>query len=342
MARLLKRSALILGLALVGLGFVGHFVTPWPSVLVVRSIFDRGSATASEALEKHVPAGVVETLGVRYDANDPDAFLDVYRPANVSPQAPTVVWIHGGGFVSGRRGDIANYLKVLAGRGFVTVSVDYTLAPTARYPTPVRQVASALAFLDREGPKYGVNRNALILAGDSAGAQLAAQSANIVTSPAYSTLVGIPGSISPRQVKGVLLHCGIYDVTSMDPDKGGVLGWFVRTVTWSYSGKRNWREAQGFETMSVARHVTGAFPPAFISVGNADPLGYQSRAMAEALRAKGVATETLFYPADHPAQLSHEYQFNLDQADGQRALDLSVAWLNRLAGPEMPVSSAAK
>lgn len=320
-------------LTLVALGLVGHFVTPWPSVIVIRAIFDRGAAAASTGLEKHLPGAIGETLAVPYDPADPDALLDIYRPAKGSPNAPTVVWIHGGGFVSGWRGDIANYLKVLAGRGFVTVSVDYTLAPSAHYPTPARQVAAALAFLSREGGKYGVNRDALVLAGDSAGAQIAAQSANIVTSAQYARLVGVRQSLAPQQLKGALLYCGVYDVTSIASGKSRILDWFVNTVTWSYSGKRDWRDAAGFETMSVSRHVTPAFPPAFVSVGNADPLATQSQSLADALRARGVAVETLFYPADHPAQLSHEYQFDIDGADGKLALDRSVAWLEQLVGP---------
>ncbi|MCJ8156860.1 alpha/beta hydrolase fold domain-containing protein [Sphingomonas sp. LaA6.9] len=41
------------------------------------------------------------------------------------------MWVHGGGFVSERRGDLTNYLKVLAGKGFTVVNVDYTIAPEA-------------------------------------------------------------------------------------------------------------------------------------------------------------------------------------------------------------------
>lgn len=66
-----------------------------------------------------------------------------------------MVWIHGGGFVSGRRGDIENYLKVLAGEGFVVVNVDYTIAPTTTYPTPVRQFSRAVAYLDRNADPLG-------------------------------------------------------------------------------------------------------------------------------------------------------------------------------------------
>ena len=109
-------------LALGLLAFAAHFITPWPSVLVIRAVFDKGAADASAALEKHVPADVTAREAIRYDPGDPDALLDIYRTARPRAGAPTIVWVHGGGFVSGRRGDVANYLKVLAGQGFTTVS----------------------------------------------------------------------------------------------------------------------------------------------------------------------------------------------------------------------------
>jgi acetyl esterase/lipase len=302
--RVIAWAALALGLPV----FAAHFLTPWPGVLLIRAIFDKGAADASAKLEKHVPGGIVANEAVRYDSGDPTALLDVYRPEQLNRQAPTIVWVHGGGFVSGRRGDLTNYLKVLSGQGFATVSVDYTLAPTATYPTPVRQVSRALAFLVREGDRLGINPNALVIAGDSAGAQIAAQTANVVTSPAYAQQVGIEVPIAAEKLKGALLYCGIYDVTQLNPDQGGFLGWFVRTVTWAYSGKRNWSDAPGFEQMSVAREVTSQFPATFISAGNADPLGPQSVLMDNALRKAGVPVHSLFYPPDHEPKLGHEYQ----------------------------------
>lgn len=56
----------------------------------------------------------------------------------------------------------------------------------------------------------------------------------------------------------------------------------------------------------------------------------QSQLMDRKLRAQGVAVDSLFFPADHMPALSHEYQFNLDTAAAQRALDRSEAWLNGL------------
>lgn len=304
-------------------------LSPWPSIWIIRAIFDHGASVASGKLEKHVPLDVEMVGNLKYDSDDPDAGFDIIRPKAPNPGKPTIVWIHGGGFVSGKRSDLTNYLKVLAGKGFTVVNLDYTIAPEATYPTPVRQVNKALAYLTANGEKLGINANKLVLAGDSAGAQIAAQTAAIIASPDYAALVGITPGAARSQVRGALLYCGVYDVTKMGKG-GGIISWFVSSTTWAYSGKRDWHDVPGFDTMSVASHVSRSFPPAFISAGNADPLGPQSVALSKALIAKGVAVDSLFFPDDHQPALGHEYQFDLDGDDGQLALQRSVDWLKSL------------
>ncbi len=310
----------------------GVYVTPWPGALLIRYVFDKGSADASAALEKHVPAQVTSQLGLRYDPADPVALLDIYRPATATVGEvlpPTIVWIHGGGYVSGRRGDMANYLKVLAGQGFTTVAIDYSIAPRATYPTPVRQTNAALAYLTAEAQALKIDPSRMILAGDSAGAQIAAQMANIIASPLYAQAVGISPAVRPEQIRGVLLFCGPYDVELVNFD--GPFAPFLSNVLWSYSGSRNFRDHPEFSRMSVTNHVTAAFPPAFISVGDADPLEAQSRALAKVLQDRGVAVETLFFPKDNQPALGHEYQFNIDQEAGRQALARSAAFVRRVA-----------
>jgi acetyl esterase/lipase len=319
----------LIGLLAASLAIIGAFLlSPWPSVYVIRAIFDKGAAEASEKLARHVPEDV-NTITLRYDAQDNDAFLDLHKPPRIDAGAPLIVWIHGGGFVSGRRGDITNYAKVLAGQGFVVANVEYTIAPEATYPTPIRQVSKALAYLTRDAAKLGIDASRIVLAGDSAGAQIAAQTAAVTINPDYARRVGVTPGARPSQLVGALLYCGVYDVTRMGGG-GGILGWFVKSTTWAYSGKRNWREAKGFESMSIAPNVTAAFPPAFISAGNADPLGPQSVAFADQLEAKGVKVERLFYPKDYQPPLGHEYQFDLDTEAGKLALTRSTQWLNTL------------
>lgn len=314
-------------LAAVATVVIAFLLSPWPSVYVIRAIFDEGAAEASQKLARHVPAAV-RTETVSYDPSDKDAVLDIHRPPTINRGAPLVVWVHGGGFVSGRRSDLTNYAKVLAGQGFNVANVDYTIAPEATYPTPIRQVSKALAYLTANSRELGIDTNRIVLAGDSAGAQIAAQTAAVAVSPEYARRVGVTPGVRASQIVGTLLHCGVYDVTRMGG--GGILGWFVKSTTWAYSGKRDWRDATGFDTMSVAPNVTAAFPPTFISAGNADPLGPQSVAMADALQSKGVNVERLFYPKTYAPPLGHEYQFDLDTEAGKLALVRSTAWLNSL------------
>jgi len=83
--------------------------------------------------------------------------------------------------------------------------------------------------------------------------------------------------------------------------------------------------------MSLHTHVTATYPPAFISVGNADPLAPQSAMFADAMRAQGVAVDPLFFPDDYTPALPHEYQFFLSTDAARLALDRSLAFL---AAPE--------
>ena len=322
--------------ALLVLLLAGSFlVSPWPGVLLIRTIFDAGAAQTSQALERHVPPGIVEYPGEVYDATDPDGRFDLYLPppgaAADGGTLPLVVWVHGGGGVSGRRGDIGNYARILAGHGMAVASLDYSTAPEAVYPTPVRQVNAALGHLAANAARWGLAADRFVLAGDSAGAQIVAQVANLTVVPAYSRRIGIAPALGPGQLRGLLLFCGPYNMR-LDGHRG-LFRAFMRTVLWAYSGTRSFEDDPRFAAASVIDHVTADFPPAFISAGNADPLLPDSKALAEQLEGLGVTVQALFFPDEQVPPLPHEYQFNLDTEAGQIALQQAVAFVREQAGP---------
>jgi acetyl esterase/lipase len=304
-------------------------ISPWPGVLALRFVFDRGAEAAQARVAALVPDDVISRMGVAPADFPSDMAFDLHRPAGTETVAlPAVVWIHGGGFVSGRPGDVANYSRILADQGFAVVSAGYTIAPEARFPTPVVQVNRLLEHLAAHAGDYGIDPSRIVLAGDSAGAQIAAQVALVTTSPDAAAELDIRPALPADGIRGVLLFCGPFDLSRMNGR--GIGGWFVNTTAWSYSGSRDWREDASFARFSVAGRVTPTFPPTFITVGNADPLAPQSKIMAEALERAGVGVETLFFPDDHVPPLAHEYQFDLTTADGQRAFDLAVAFTRRV------------
>lgn len=219
----------LVGLAAVAAaGYAAFIFSPWPSVLLIRYAFHKDAVERNDALEKHVPSNVSGLLDERYGEGR-DEVLDVFFPTETVGKAlPTVVWVHGGGFVAGNKADISGYLKVLAGRGYVTVAVGYSVAPGARYPMPVLQVNEALAFLSRNAGRYHIDPSRLFLAGDSAGAQIVAQLAATVGNPAYAAMVGVDPAVEGAQVKGIALFCGVYDAAMIAPE--GPFAGFIRTV----------------------------------------------------------------------------------------------------------------
>lgn len=324
---LLFRLAAVLALLAVA-GAAAFWLSPWPRVLLIRRAFASDAARTAEALLAHAPKGAREVT-VSYDANDPDAFLDLHTNELVPTRAPLVVWIHGGAFVFGSRRDVAGYAKVLAGRGFAVAAIGYSLAPRFTYPTPVRQLNRALGYLIQHAAEHRIDARRIVLAGDSAGAHIACQLATAATSPPYAKLLEITPALSSPQLAGVLLHCGPYDAGLVNFD--GPFGGFMQTVLWSYMGARDFRSDPKLDHFSVTNHVTSAFPPAFVSVGSADPLAPHSEALVSRLRAQGLQPTTLFWPTNNQPRLEHEYQFNLDTPAGKTALERGVEFLQRCA-----------
>lgn len=309
-------------------GYAAFSLSPWPSVWLIRHAFSADGERLSDALGKHVPQGVDAMLDQAYGEAGTHR-LDVFMPAGTERPLPAIVWIHGGAFIAGDKAEVANYLKILAARGYVTIGVNYTRAPAAEYPTPVKEANAALALVLVNAGRYHIDPTRIFLAGDSAGAQIAAQLAAIISAPDYAAATGIAPAMARQALRGVVLFCGVFDAGAIDPD--GPFAGFLRTVTWAYFGRKDMAGDPRLAQFSVRSHLTADYPPAFISAGNGDPLGPQSVALAAAMREKGVVVDELFFPADHAPPLPHEYQFNLDDAAGKESLERLSAFLARQA-----------
>jgi len=307
------------------------FVSPLPQTILFHFLFEQGAADISRALARHVPPGIVTIPRQHYRSKDRDAYLDVYYPSladGTAAERPTVVWVHGGAWISGNARDISNYLKIVASYGYTVVGVDYSIAPGSHYPKPVLQVNDALTYLQKNSARLHIDPAQIVLAGDSAGAQIAVQVAMINTDSSYSHEIGIQPALHSSQLKAMILTCGAYDLALAQNVTSVWRRDFIRTIIWAYLGSKNPLFSEGVRLASVANYVTRAFPPTFITAGNADPLESQSQEFAKRLSVAGVALDVLFYSPDHEPPLGHEYQFNLDSADGQYALVRMLSFLH--------------
>lgn len=303
-----------------------------PGALLVRAVFRRDAYRLTAALAHGAPeTGLV--ADVAYRSGDPDAYLDVYTPTGTTQSLPTILWTHGGAWISGCRKDYAGYYRRLANAGFTVVSVGYSIAPERRYPTAVHQVNDAHGYLLAHAEELRIDPERIVLAGDSAGAQLSAQLAVAVTVPEVAGVLGLRPALSSDSLRGVVLHCGIYDVPAMGVT-GGLVGWGVQQALSAYTGRRDFRTSREGLQMSSLRLVTECFPRTLISGGNADPLtATQSKPLAARLSDLGVTVDEVFYPDDHPTRMRHEYQFDLSLQESRDLFGATVSFVRDVSRP---------
>ncbi|WP_201771799.1 alpha/beta hydrolase [Kutzneria albida] len=98
--------------------------------------------------------------------------LDVWQPQGEGSH-PAVVWVHGGGFATGQRGEAAKWYQWLNQRGFAVFSIDYRLTPPARWRQAPGDVKCAVGWVRSNAERLHVDPNRLVLAGGSAGGNLA-------------------------------------------------------------------------------------------------------------------------------------------------------------------------
>ncbi|HVB34952.1 MAG TPA: alpha/beta hydrolase [Patescibacteria group bacterium] len=137
---------------------------------------------------------------------------DLYLPAG-KKNVPMLFFIHGGGYrfgdkvVPGLRG-IVNLCYDL---GMGVMSINYRLVARGNgvtFPMQMHDIATAFAWLRKNGPRYGANPNIIFVMGESAGAHMAAM---FGIDPSYLKSVGL----SPKDIKGVMLSSGQYDLANV-------------------------------------------------------------------------------------------------------------------------------
>jgi acetyl esterase len=322
-SRTLRRrwaAGVIAVLVAMGLPLAINFVTVRPAVALLRAMYDReGDGKPVDLTPYASTVSVIKGLPVA-TPGAPTARLDLYVPRHGSGPFPTLLWIHGGGFIYGSPDQAGGFTAMLAGRGVVVASLDYSLAPDHHYPVPVRQADAALGWLAAHVAAYHGNPAAVFIGGDSSGAQVASQTAALITNPALARDMALVTQIAASAVRGVVLYCGIYDMHTVAGS--GFHG--ICTMLWSYTGQRDWQHAPEIGQLTTTAQATSDYPPTLLTAGDADPLDSRGHELAAALRRRGVDVTAVFY--EHQG-LGHEYQFNYALPQARQMFATTVAFL---------------
>ncbi|MBR2047438.1 MAG: alpha/beta hydrolase [Oscillospiraceae bacterium] len=236
----------------------------------------RGDAKRNAATA--YPAGVVCKADIRYGPEAKDHLLNVYYPEGTTGRIPTIVSIHGGGYVYGDKEVYHFYCADLARRGFAVVNFNYRLAPKHRFPAPLEDTNRVMKWLTVCADKYHLDPERLFIVGDSAGAQLASHYAAIAKNPEFARLFSF--TVPEFSLLALGLNCGMYDLPAMV--QGRITG-----IAADYLGRR-------FDRADPRIDVLGAigenYPPSFLLTANNDFLRENAQPMADFLSEKGVET----------------------------------------------------
>jgi acetyl esterase len=100
--------------------------------------------------------------------------MRIYRSEATGPAAPVVLHLHGGAFVSGGLDNGRAVASLLAEAGAAVMSIAYPLAPQHRFPEGLEAAFGALEWLNRTRGRLASRKSRVFVAGEEAGANLAA------------------------------------------------------------------------------------------------------------------------------------------------------------------------
>jgi acetyl esterase/lipase len=161
---------------------------------------------APALLAQHVTKDIV------YTSNPSPTRGDLYQPSGAGP-FPAIVYIHGGSWRSGNKSGFKQLASDLAVQGYVGFSIDYDLHPHS-YPTSYEQSLDAVRFLRSHATEYNIDPQRIMVAGTSAGGQLAALVALAPQGPAGAAHSNVSASVSAAIIlNGVFRLGGAHVIT---------------------------------------------------------------------------------------------------------------------------------
>ncbi|HEV3440531.1 MAG TPA: alpha/beta hydrolase [Gemmata sp.] len=217
------------------------------------------------------------------DTKNEKQTLDVYAPAE-GKDHPVIFWIHGGGWQGGDKTEVHKKPQAFVDKGYVFISINYRLLPTATIKEMGGDVGKAIRWTHDHAKDYGGDPNTIFVTGHSAGAQLAAL---VCTDERYLKAEKLSLSL----IKGCIPVDGdTYDVPLQ-----------IQTVEQKRGDRymQKFGNAESQKDLSPVTHVAKDknIPPFIIlHVADHPETKLQSQRLAKALKEAGVSAQA--YPAE--------------------------------------------
>lgn len=318
----LKITAFVLAGLIIGTLIVNQ-ITVRPFMFVLNSLMnltdEQGNiGPYAEQIETVREVGSFEIPVSGY----PNAGITLYEPTGRSEDLPLIVYIHGGGWCTGRASAVRSFAKLLASNGYIVANLDYSLAPDYPYPASTIQIAEAINYLYEHADDYGIDDKNIFIGGNSAGAHLSSQMGGLFTNADYAKQVDVETRVPAENIKGLLLFNGVYNF-----DTAGDCNFpFYKKLAWAYTGMKDYTQYERIDELSTVKHITEEYPPTYITVGDIDPLEPQTLEFIKILEKNNVDYASLLWTGQN-TELYHDYIYELDTKEAVAAYEAAVRFM---------------
>lgn len=226
--------------------------------------------------------------------------LLVLRPTkNAKPKekTPGILWIHGGGYMTGMAEMIymSRAFNLVKKYGAVVITPEYRLSNKAPYPAALEDCYLALKYLKEHADELGVNSSQIMVGGESAGGGLTA---------AVCMYARDKGEVN------IAYQMPIYPmIDNLDTDSSRdnhTLAWNTRRnhAAWKIYLGELWEKGEGVSPYAAPARQTdySNLPPAYTFVGDRDPFYCETLAYVENLQKAGVEAKVEVY-----AKVAHAF-----------------------------------
>jgi len=142
-------------------------------------LYELGPEGARKALDDVQAATIakpdIDETWITVPAEVGDVAVRIVKPVNAPGVLPTVLYVHGGGWILGNAGTHDRLVRELAvGANAAVVFVEYNRSPEAHYPVAIEQAYATAQWINENGHAHGLDASRLAVAGDSVGGNMTA------------------------------------------------------------------------------------------------------------------------------------------------------------------------
>ena len=204
-------------------------------------------------------------------------FMDVYRPKEYKGRLPIMFYLHGGGFLLGKKEEGHLFCAEMSQKGFLVFSLEYPLAPETAFCQILQELMKGMENAKAFFQKYDGDAEHIYLTGTSAGATLCIYLSAMLQNQELSNAFGvIPAKL---QIRAQGLISGMYYTTKMDS-----IGIFLP----SYIYGKQWKKSTFYPYINPEnKAILQYLPPTFLVTAYGDFLQNYSRQYAKAMKLEG-------------------------------------------------------